>query len=101
VSVHLLVPGWTFTGLSGGSPGSNKEKPSGAWTPGQVANYLFLRMEAGSFYVICPDNEVTEEMDKKRMVWTAGDIVYDRQPLSRWRPEYKDESLKWMEENSF
>jgi NAD(P)-dependent dehydrogenase (short-subunit alcohol dehydrogenase family) len=34
-SVHLLVPGWTFTGLSGNSPSTKeeerKEKPDGAW----------------------------------------------------------------------
>src|ERR1700709_2770995 len=39
-SVHLLVPGWTFTGLSGNSPfatGTGKrEKPKGAWNPEQV-----------------------------------------------------------------
>jgi len=58
-------------------------------------------MIQGSFYVICPDGEVTEDMDKKRMMWSVGDIVYGRQPLSRWRPEYEDESKKWMEENSF
>ena len=34
-SVHLLVPGWTFTGLSGNNPFAKekerKEKPEGAW----------------------------------------------------------------------
>lgn len=58
-------------------------------------------MEAGQFYIICPDNEVTVEMDKKRMMWTQGDVVYGRQPLSRWRSEYDEESKKWMDENSF
>lgn len=97
-SVHLLVPGWTFTGLSGGHPGSEQEKPAGAWAPSQVADYLYKKMEQGKFYAICPDNDVTEEMDKKRMLWTQGDIVYERQPVSRWRDEYKDEAAKWMEE---
>ncbi|TID12893.1 NAD(P)-binding protein [Venturia nashicola] len=100
-SVHLLVPGWTFTGLSGGHPGSDKEKPAGAWAPSQVADYLYKKMEQGKFYAICPDNDVTEEMDKKRMLWTQGDIVYERQPVSRWRDEYKDEAAKWMEEQKF
>jgi len=95
-SVHLLVPGWTFTGLSGGHPGSAKEKPAGAWEPSQVADYLFKKMEQGSFYVICPDNDVTEDMDKKRMLWSVGDIINDRQPLSRWREEYKDEASKFL-----
>jgi hypothetical protein len=78
-----------------------KEKPPGAWTPEQTADYLFEKMDEGKFYVICPDNEVTTEMDKKRMMWTQGDIVYERQPLSRWRKEYEEESTKWMEENNF
>ena len=34
--VHLLVPGWTFTGLGGGSSTSQKPKPAAAWTPEQV-----------------------------------------------------------------
>jgi len=97
-SVHLLVPGWTFTGLSGGGPGSAKEKPAGAWTPSQVADYLYEKMKEGKFYVICPDNDVTPDMDKKRMLWSVGDIVNERQPLSRWREEYKDEAAKWMEQ---
>lgn len=101
VSVHLLVPGWTFTGLSGGGPESAKQKPPGAWSSEQVAQFLLQKMEAGCFYVICPDNEVSEDMDKKRMMWSAGDLVYGRKPLSRWREEYKEESLKWMEDNSF
>lgn len=59
-SVHLLVPGWTFTGLSGNSPfatGSDrKEKPVGAWSPDQVVEYLETKMQEGKFYIICPDN---------------------------------------------
>jgi hypothetical protein len=78
-----------------------KEKPPGAWSAEQTADYLFKKMEEGQFYCICPDNEVTEEMDKKRMMWTQGDIVYGRQPLSRWRKEHDEESKKWMEENNF
>jgi short-subunit dehydrogenase len=101
ISVHLLVPGWTFTGLSGGAPGSEKQKPQGAWAPEQVAEYLVQKMGEGQFWAICPDGEVTEEVDRKRMMWTAGDAVYGREPLSRWRGEYKEEAAKWMEENEF
>ena len=49
-------------------------------------------MGEGKFYVICPDNDVSEDTDKKRMLWSVGDIVYERPPLSRWREEYKDEA---------
>jgi len=97
-SVHLLVPGWTFTGLSGGHPGSAQQKPAGAWEPSQVADYMYKKMSEAKFYIICPDNDVTEEKDKKRMMWSVGDIVNERPPLTRWRPEYKDEAEKWMAE---
>jgi len=96
-SVHLLVPGWTFTGLSGGGPGSSKEKPAGAWSPQQVADYMYQKMGEDKFYIICPDNDVTEDMDKKRMMWSIGDIVNGRPPLSRWRDEFKEEAQKFME----
>lgn len=94
-SVHMLVPGWTFTGLTGG--GGLKEKPAGAWAPEQVADYLYKKMGEGKFYVICPDNDVDWETDRKRMTWTMGDAVFERQPLSRWRGEYKEEAARTME----
>ena len=28
------------------------------------------------------------------MTWSMGDLVYERQPMSRWREEYKEESTK-------
>ncbi|KAH6609791.1 hypothetical protein Trco_003137 [Trichoderma cornu-damae] len=93
-SVHLLVPGWTFTGLTGG--GQTKEKPAGAWAPNQVADFLYKKMEEDKFYVICPDNETTEETDKKRMLWSVGDIIKERPPLTRWRPEWKEEAAETM-----
>ncbi|CAG9954451.1 unnamed protein product [Clonostachys rosea f. rosea IK726] len=93
-SVHLLVPGWTFTNLAGAL--HFKEKPAGAWLPEQVAEYLYRKMEQDKFYVICPDNDVTEETDKKRMLWSTGDIVYERPPLSRWREDWKEEATDTM-----
>ncbi|KAJ8063394.1 hypothetical protein OCU04_008615 [Sclerotinia nivalis] len=109
--VHLLVPGWTYTGLTGsGSPfivsengGETKvqragleKKPKGAWSGDQVVEYLQEKMGEGKFYVVCPDGDVTEEMDRKRMAWGAGDLVQGRQPLSRWREEYKEEFEEFM-----
>jgi len=93
-SVHLLVPGWTFTGLSGNTPKTDKEKPAGAWWPSQVADYLYQKMDQGKFYAICPDNDVDEATDKKRMAYTMGDITEERMPLSRWREDTKDEAAK-------
>lgn len=100
-SVHLLVPGWTFTGLSGNQPfatpgAEKKEKPKGAWTGEQVVDYLEKKMVEGKFYVICPDNDVTEEMDRKRMLWGTMDLIESRPPLTRWREDYKTESEEWM-----
>jgi len=94
-SVHLLVPGWTFTGLTGG--GSTKAKPDGAWSAEQVADFLYKKMGEGKFYVMCPDNDVDWETDRKRMMWTMGDVVYERQPQSRWRDEFKEEATKTMD----
>ncbi len=87
VSAHLLVPGSTFTGMTRGAA---TEKPAGAWTPEQVVDYLLAGMAAGDFYVLCPDNDVTREVDNRRMLWAAGDIVHNRPALSRWHPDYKD-----------
>jgi NAD(P)-dependent dehydrogenase (short-subunit alcohol dehydrogenase family) len=80
VSAHLLVPGWT---TRGGVP----HKP-GAWRPEQVVDTLILALERGDFYIICLDDETTAEMDRKRILWAAGDIVENRPALSRWHPEW-------------
>jgi hypothetical protein len=73
-----------------------KEKPDGPWTPEQVADYLYEKMGKNEFYIICPDNDVSEEMDRKRMTWAAGDVVQRRPPLSRWREEWKQEAEETM-----
>lgn len=48
------------------------------------------------FYIICPDNDVTEEMDRKRMLWGANDAIEGRPPLTRWREEWKGQAEEWM-----
>ncbi|KAI0194915.1 short-chain dehydrogenase/reductase [Xylaria flabelliformis] len=95
ISVHLLVPGWTWTQLAGAASGG--EKPAAAWTPEQVVDYLAKKMAEKQFWVLCPDNDVTEEMDKRRMLWNTNDTLLGRPPLSRWREEYKEEFKEWME----
>jgi len=92
IGVHLLIPGWTYTGLSGAQPGSVEGKPQGAWSGEQVVDYLEKKIGEGQFYVICPDNDVTEETDKKRMLWSIGDAVQGRPPLSRWREDWKEKA---------
>jgi NAD(P)-dependent dehydrogenase (short-subunit alcohol dehydrogenase family) len=99
ISTHLLVPGWTHTGMTGGNAFQETEKPKGAWTPEQVVDYLEGKMQEGKFYAICPDGDVAEEMDKKRMLWNARDLVEERQPLSRWREGYKGEFEEFMKKD--
>ncbi|KAH7162021.1 hypothetical protein B0J13DRAFT_431671 [Dactylonectria estremocensis] len=92
LSVHLLVPGWTFTGMTGGSAKADAKKPDGAWWPDQVVDFLEKKVQEGQFWAICPDNDVTEALDKKRMLWAAGDMVQGRPPLTRWREDWKDKA---------
>ena len=87
LSVHLLVPGFTYTGMS---KDRHPTQPAEAWTPEQVIERLDAAMGAGDFYVICPDNAVDEETDRRRTAWAAGDITENRPALSRWHPNYKD-----------
>lgn len=94
-SIHLLVPGWTFTPITGFTP--NAIKPDGAWTPAQVAEYLYAAMGRGEFYIICPDNDTSEAVDRRRMRWGNEDLVERRPPLTRWRgTEWKREADEWM-----
>jgi NAD(P)-dependent dehydrogenase (short-subunit alcohol dehydrogenase family) len=86
VSAHLLVPGFTFTGMTRRRV---DEKPPGAWAPEQVVAFMLERMGAGDFYIICPDNDVSREMDNARMTWAMQDITQNRPPLSRWHPDYE------------
>jgi hypothetical protein len=58
--------------------------------------YLEDKMAKGTFYIICPDNDVTESMDRKRMAWAAGDLIEGRPPLTRWREDYAREAEEWM-----
>jgi len=88
ITAHLLIPGSTFTGMTAGG---HREKPPGAWTPDQVIDHLLQGLRAGDFYIFCPDNEVTPELDHKRILWSAQDITQNRPALSRWHPAYKQE----------
>jgi short-subunit dehydrogenase len=93
VSAHLLVPGFTYTGIT--RP-RRSEKPPGAWSPEQVIDMMIERMGEGDFYIICPDNDVTWEVDRKRIQWAAEDITQNRPALSRWHADYKDAFAAFM-----
>jgi NAD(P)-dependent dehydrogenase (short-subunit alcohol dehydrogenase family) len=93
VTAHLLVPGSTFTGMTARG---RTEKPPGSWTPDQVIDMLVERMGNGDFYIICPDNDVTTDVDNRRILWGAEDIIRNRPPLSRWHPDYADEFAAFL-----
>ena len=86
LSAHLLIPGWTFTGLTAADP--QAEKPDGAWHAVQVVDFMLAALGRGDFYILCPDNEVDRATDLKRIRWAAGDIVENRPALSRWHPDF-------------
>ena len=85
ISAHLLIPGFVFTDLTAQG---RTEKPAGAWTPEQTVDFMMERLEAGDFYILCPDNDVPRSLDERRILWAAGDVVENRPPLSRWHPDY-------------
>jgi NAD(P)-dependent dehydrogenase (short-subunit alcohol dehydrogenase family) len=87
ISAHLLIPGFVFTGLTARG---RADKPAGAWTPEQTIDFLIERIEAGDFYILCPDNDVARSLDERRILWAAGDIVENRPALSRWHPDYAE-----------
>ena len=87
LSAHLLIPGFVFTGLTAKG---RTEKPDGAWTPDQTVAFMMERLAAGDFYILCPDNDVPRELDERRILWAAGDIVENRPALSRWHPDHAE-----------
>jgi len=93
ISAHLLIPGFVFTSLTAGG---RTEKPAGAWTPEQTIEFMLARLEAGDFYILCPDNDVTRAIDERRILWAAGDIVENRPPLSRWHPDHVEEFAAFL-----
>ena len=87
ISAHLFVPGFTYTGMIAASI---PEKPASAWTSEQAVDYFLARMAKGDFYILCPDNDVDETRDRRRIEWSALDILENRPALSRWHPDYED-----------
>lgn len=85
ISVHLFVPGFAYTGMIAAFI---PEKPASAWTSEQTVDHFIGRMTAGDFYILCPDNDVTPERDRRRVEWALGDIIENRPALSRWHPDF-------------
>jgi short-subunit dehydrogenase len=87
LSAHLVIPGFVFTELAAQG---RTEKPAGAWTSEETVAFMMEKLEAGDFYILCPDNDVPRALDERRILWAAGDIVENRPPLSRWHPAYAE-----------
>ena len=94
VTAHLLVPGFVFTPLTAKG---RTDKPDAAWTPEQTVDFMLQRLEAGDFYILCPDNDVPRALDERRILWAAGDIVENRPPLSRWHPAHADAAKRFID----
>jgi NAD(P)-dependent dehydrogenase (short-subunit alcohol dehydrogenase family) len=93
LSAHLLVPGFVYTPMiSQFLP----EKPEFAWTSEQTVEFMLPCLDRGDFYILCPDNEATREVDEKRIQWNAEDLIKNRPALSRWHPDFKDAFEEFM-----
>jgi NAD(P)-dependent dehydrogenase (short-subunit alcohol dehydrogenase family) len=88
VTAHLLIPGWVHTGMTAADPGA--PKPAGAWSAEETVAFLLDRLEAGDFYILCPDNDTPRALDEARITWAAGDLVENRPALSRWHPDWAE-----------
>ena len=95
ITAHLLIPGFVFTSLTANG---RTEKPAAAWTPEQTVDFMMERLDAGDFYILCPDNDVPRSLDEKRIAWAAGDIIENRPPLSRWHPDYAEKFAAYLKD---
>ena len=112
VQAHLFVPGFVNTNLAvnyfkdlqgeafdaESVPWSEAKPAAGGWMPLQTIDYMLEAIGRGQFYILCPDNDVTAEMDAKRIAWAAGDVITRDVPLSRWEQSgrYKEEFAAFM-----
>jgi NAD(P)-dependent dehydrogenase (short-subunit alcohol dehydrogenase family) len=95
VNAHLLIPGFVFTPLAAGG---RTEKPAGAWTAEQTVDFMLEKLDAGDFYILCPDNDVPRRLDQRRIAWAAGDIIENRPPLSRWHKDHGPAFAAFLEQ---
>lgn len=87
LTAHLLVPGFTYTGMIARFVA---EKPPGAWTAEQVVEFMVESLTRGDFYVLCPDNDTPRALDEKRIQWNTDDLIQNRSALSRWDPAFAE-----------
>ena len=96
VTAHLLIPGFVFTPLAAKN---RAERPAAAWTTEQTIDFMLAALGQGDFYILCPDNDVSRQLDERRILWAAQDTVDNRPPLSRWHPDWSDRFKAWVEQS--
>lgn len=102
VSAHLLIPGYTFTPMNFPQvdflalDNEHSAKPAAPWSAAQVVRRLLDGLSRREFYIFCEDNEVTTELDQRRMQWSADDMILGRPALSRWHPDYVDQFNQYI-----
>lgn len=96
VRAHLFVPGYTWTPMNAAAKPEGSAKPDEAWTAEQLVAHFEQRFRRGDFYILCPDNAVTPEIDARRIRWAADDMIHNRPALSRWHPDFEESFAKWM-----
>lgn len=52
------------------------------------------------FYVIVPDEDVDEALDKARVTWAAADVTEGRSALSRWDESWKERAAEWIKDDA-
>jgi hypothetical protein len=67
--------------------------PARPCAPGRIDRQPAFGLD---FYIICPDNDVTRDVDNRRILWAAEDIIRNRPAQSRWHPDYADEFAAFL-----
>ena len=96
VTAHLLVPGFTYTGMVARHA---PERPPAAWGSEEVVDRMLDGLQRGDFYLWCQDNETPRAVDEKRILWNALDIIENRPALSRWHDDWKAAFSTFMAES--
>ena len=96
ITAHLLIPGFTFTGMTTRPGADPAAKPPAAWSPEQVVDFMLESLARDDFYILCPDNDVDRATDQRRMQWAMGDVIENRPALSRWHPAWKERFEAFM-----
>ncbi len=96
ITAHLLIPGFTFTGMTTRPGADPAAKPPAAWSPEQVIDFMLESLARDDFYILCPDNDVDRATDERRMQWAMGDVIENRPALSRWHPAWKERFEAFM-----